>query len=184
MQEPSLPLHLQSVWGYNSDRVGLVYMAGLVPALICEHLVAYGCSRTNLKLASPLSGLLADRIGSDYITSICLLLALPWWIVLALRKSIALFVVALAMQCEHRVLACVLVLMHTAFRFLCLGCGSSGNCRAGNCFSENEGCWMQVTSTFMYSLTDYAILQMPMYMELSISPSALELLASVFISVH
>ncbi|KAI9572634.1 MFS general substrate transporter [Boletus coccyginus] len=83
MQEPSLPLHLQSVWGYNSDRVGLVYMAGLVPALI----------------SSPLSGLLADRIGSNYITSVCLLLALPWWVVLALRKSVALFVVALAMQC-------------------------------------------------------------------------------------
>ncbi|KAG8220121.1 major facilitator superfamily domain-containing protein [Butyriboletus roseoflavus] len=82
MQEPSLPLHLQSVWGYNSDKVGLVYMAALVPALI----------------SSPLSGLLADRIGSDYITSICLLLALPWWIVLTLRKSIALFVVSLAIQ--------------------------------------------------------------------------------------
>lgn len=43
MQEPSLPLHLQSVWGYNSDQVGLVYMAALVPALICEHLL--GCPR-------------------------------------------------------------------------------------------------------------------------------------------
>lgn len=42
MQEPTLPLHLQSVWGYNSDKVGLVYMAALVPALICGHLlVAY-----------------------------------------------------------------------------------------------------------------------------------------------
>ena len=36
MQEPTLPLHLQAVWGYTSDRVGLVYMAGLMPALICE----------------------------------------------------------------------------------------------------------------------------------------------------
>lgn len=36
MQEPSLPLHLQAVWQYNSEKVGLVYMAGLLPALICE----------------------------------------------------------------------------------------------------------------------------------------------------
>ncbi|KAG6371621.1 MFS general substrate transporter [Boletus reticuloceps] len=82
MQEPSLPLHLQAVWNYNSAKVGLVYMAGLVPALI----------------SSPLSGLLADRIGSNYITTTCLFLTLPWWIVLALRKSIALFIVALALQ--------------------------------------------------------------------------------------
>jgi DHA1 family solute carrier family 18 vesicular amine transporter 1/2 len=39
MQEPSLPLHLQSVWRYNPGQVGLIYMAGLVPALICEHLL-------------------------------------------------------------------------------------------------------------------------------------------------
>ncbi|KAF8446288.1 MFS general substrate transporter [Boletus edulis BED1] len=82
MQEPSLPLHLQAVWNYNSAKVGLVYMAGLVPALI----------------SSPLSGLLADRIGANYITTTCLFLTLPWWIVLALRKSIALFIVALALQ--------------------------------------------------------------------------------------
>lgn len=41
MLEPSLPLYLQSRWGYNSSQVGLVYMAALVPALICEHLL--GC---------------------------------------------------------------------------------------------------------------------------------------------
>ncbi|KAF8550301.1 MFS general substrate transporter [Imleria badia] len=82
MQEPSLPLHLQAVWNYNSEKVGLVYMAGLLPALI----------------SSPLAGILVDRIGADYITTTCLLLTLPWWIILALRKSIAVFIVALALQ--------------------------------------------------------------------------------------
>ena len=43
---------------------------------------------------------------------------------------------------------------------------------------------MQVTSTFMHSSTDCAILQMPMYMGLSIWPSVLELLAGVFMSIH
>ncbi|KAG9314671.1 MFS general substrate transporter [Chiua virens] len=82
MQEPSLPLHAQSLWGYNSAQVGLVYMAGLVPALI----------------SSPLAGLFSDRIGPEIIAPTCLFLALPWWIVLALRDSVALFIFALAMQ--------------------------------------------------------------------------------------
>ncbi|KIK99897.1 hypothetical protein PAXRUDRAFT_131055 [Paxillus rubicundulus Ve08.2h10] len=82
MQEPSLPLHLQAVWGYNPDQVGLVYLAALVPALI----------------SSPLAGLLADRKGSEYLTCTCLFLALPWWVVLTLRKSMPLFVLSLALQ--------------------------------------------------------------------------------------
>lgn len=83
MQEPSLPLHLQSLWRFNSDQVGLAYLAAVVPALI----------------SSPLAGYYVDRVGSDYITCICLLLALPWWIVLTLRHSLALFLFALAAQC-------------------------------------------------------------------------------------
>ncbi|KAJ8594895.1 MFS general substrate transporter [Rhizopogon salebrosus TDB-379] len=82
MQEPSLPLHLQDVWGYNSDQVGLVYLAALVPALI----------------SSPLSGFLVDKQGPSYLTCICLFLALPWWIVMTLRSSLPLFVFALAAQ--------------------------------------------------------------------------------------
>ncbi|KAG2160104.1 major facilitator superfamily domain-containing protein [Suillus bovinus] len=83
MQEPSLPLHLQSLWAFNSDRVGLAYLAAVVPALI----------------SSPLAGYYVDRVGSHYITFTCLLLALPWWIVLTLRHSIPLFIFALAAQC-------------------------------------------------------------------------------------
>ncbi|KAH7914452.1 major facilitator superfamily domain-containing protein [Hygrophoropsis aurantiaca] len=82
MQEPSLPLHLQAIWGFNSDQVGLVYLAAVVPALI----------------SSPLAGWYADRKGSDYLTCMCLFLALPWWGVMALRRSLPLFVVALATQ--------------------------------------------------------------------------------------
>lgn len=145
---------------------------------------AQGWSSTHFKLASPLAGLLADRIGPDYITSICLLLALPWWIVLALRMSIALFVVSLAMQSEHHVLARVLVLTRMAFRFLCFRCSSSGDRRISDRCSGYAGCRMQVSSTFVYSLTDHAILQTPMYMGLSISPSVLELQVGVSISIH
>lgn len=143
MQEPTLPLHLQATWGYTSQKVGLVYMAGLVPALICEYLfVAYDCGRTDFRLASPLAGFFADRIGSEYITCICLILTLPWWIVLALRKTIALFIVSLALQSEHPVLARVLVLMNMTSRFLCIRCNSSSNSRVSNRFSQDARCWM------------------------------------------
>ncbi|KAG1769646.1 major facilitator superfamily domain-containing protein [Suillus occidentalis] len=82
MQEPSLPLHLQSVWNFNSDRVGLAYLAAVLPALI----------------SSPLAGYYVDQVGSDYITCICLLLALPWWIIMTLRQSLPLFIFSLAAQ--------------------------------------------------------------------------------------
>ncbi|OAX43593.1 MFS general substrate transporter [Rhizopogon vinicolor AM-OR11-026] len=82
MQEPSLPLHLQDVWGYNSDQVGLVYLAALLPAMI----------------SSPVAGYIVDRQGPSYLTCICLLLTLPWWIVMTLRSSLPLFIFALAAQ--------------------------------------------------------------------------------------
>ncbi|KAG2345268.1 MFS general substrate transporter [Suillus weaverae] len=82
MQEPSLPLHLQSVWHFNSNQVGLAYLAAVLPALI----------------SSPLAGYYVDRAGSDYITCICLFLALPWWIVMTLRRSLPLFIFALGAQ--------------------------------------------------------------------------------------
>ncbi|EGO02763.1 hypothetical protein SERLA73DRAFT_176125 [Serpula lacrymans var. lacrymans S7.3] len=81
-QEPSLPLHLQAIWGFDSYKVGLVYLAAVVPALV----------------SSPLAGYYTDRKGSHYLTCLCLLLALPWWVVLTLRRSLVLFIFALALQ--------------------------------------------------------------------------------------
>lgn len=34
-QEPALPLHLQDVWHFNPSKVGLVYIAAVVPTLFC-----------------------------------------------------------------------------------------------------------------------------------------------------
>ncbi|KAI6005059.1 MFS general substrate transporter [Pisolithus orientalis] len=82
MEEPTLPLHLQAVWGLDSSQVGLVYLAAFIPALI----------------SSPIAGWLADRIGTDYITVLCLAFTAPWWLVLTLRKSLALFITSLAIQ--------------------------------------------------------------------------------------
>ncbi|KAI6045153.1 MFS general substrate transporter [Pisolithus marmoratus] len=82
MEEPTLPLHLQALWHLNSSQVGLVYLATFLPALI----------------SSPVAGWLADHIGTDYITVLCLAFAAPWWLVLTLRRFLALFITALALQ--------------------------------------------------------------------------------------
>ncbi|EIW86381.1 MFS general substrate transporter [Coniophora puteana RWD-64-598 SS2] len=83
MQEPSLPLHLQDKYHFGSDKVGLVYLAAVVPALI----------------SSPLAGVINDRRGAEWLTTGCLLFCLPWWILLTLNRGLPLFVVALALQC-------------------------------------------------------------------------------------
>ncbi|KIO00495.1 hypothetical protein M404DRAFT_29411 [Pisolithus tinctorius Marx 270] len=36
MEELTLPLHLQAVWGLDSSQVGLVYLAAFIPALLTE----------------------------------------------------------------------------------------------------------------------------------------------------
>ena len=34
--EPTLPLHLQEIWNLASSKIGLVYMAVVIPSLICK----------------------------------------------------------------------------------------------------------------------------------------------------
>lgn len=82
MQEPTLPLRLEAVWNYKSAQVGLVYLASFIPALI----------------SSPLAGWLSDRRGNDYIVFICLVLTIPWWILLVIRSSVVLFIMSFALQ--------------------------------------------------------------------------------------
>jgi len=81
-QEPSLPLHLQTVWGLNSDKVGLVFLASVVPALF----------------SSPLTGWLVDKKGPEVVTLACLVLSLPWRGVVIVQGPLALFIVAFAVE--------------------------------------------------------------------------------------
>ncbi|KAJ7693559.1 MFS general substrate transporter [Mycena rosella] len=80
-QEPTLPLHLQDRWGLDSGKVGLVYIAGVVPTLF----------------SSPLAGWYTDRQGVEWLSVICIALALPWWVVMIIQKSLALFITAYAL---------------------------------------------------------------------------------------
>ncbi|KAJ7604899.1 MFS general substrate transporter [Mycena polygramma] len=76
MQEPTLPLHLQDIWGLTSSKVGLVYLAGVVPTLF----------------SAPISGWYTDRKGVEWLSSICIILALPWWVLMLVQRSLALFI--------------------------------------------------------------------------------------------
>ncbi|OCH84423.1 MFS general substrate transporter [Obba rivulosa] len=80
--EPAIPLHLQSVWGLDSAKVGLVYVAAVIPTVF----------------SSALAGWWTDRKGTAVISVVCLILSLPWWGLLILQRSLALFVVAFALQ--------------------------------------------------------------------------------------
>ncbi|KAI0935830.1 hypothetical protein AcW1_000241 [Taiwanofungus camphoratus] len=80
-QEPTLPLHLQAVWNFDSSKVGLVYIASVVPTLF----------------SSPLAGWWVDRKGAASISVLCLLLSLPWFLLLIIQKSLAFFIVVFAL---------------------------------------------------------------------------------------
>ncbi|KAF8213645.1 major facilitator superfamily domain-containing protein [Mycena galopus ATCC 62051] len=80
-QEPTLPLHLQDIWGLDSRRVGLVYLAGVVPTFF----------------SAPIVGWYSDRRGVEWLSVICIVLALPWWVVMIVQRSLALFIVAYAL---------------------------------------------------------------------------------------
>ncbi|KAJ7151523.1 MFS general substrate transporter [Mycena filopes] len=80
-QEPTLPLHLQDIWGLDSRKVGLVYLAGVVPTLF----------------SAPLAGWYTDRKGVEWLSVICIALALPWWVVMIIQRSLALFITAYAL---------------------------------------------------------------------------------------
>ncbi|KAF7967037.1 hypothetical protein HWV62_35996 [Athelia sp. TMB] len=75
-QETGLPLHLQDAWGEGSGTVGLVLLAGVVPTLI----------------SSPLAGWYADVKGSEWVSVITLVGSLPWWGLMIVQESLALFI--------------------------------------------------------------------------------------------
>ncbi|TFK57595.1 MFS general substrate transporter [Heliocybe sulcata] len=81
-QEPTIPLHLQAQWGYDSTKVGLVFIASVVPTLI----------------SSPIAGWLADKCGAEWVTAPMLILSIPWWLIVIINGHVALFIVAFAIQ--------------------------------------------------------------------------------------
>ncbi|GJJ08878.1 hypothetical protein Clacol_003098 [Clathrus columnatus] len=79
MLEPTVPLRFQEIYGYTSLKVGLVFMGATFPTII----------------SSAIAGILCDKLGTGLINAICFLLALPWFLILAIHGPVALFIVAL-----------------------------------------------------------------------------------------
>ncbi|TFY70057.1 hypothetical protein EVJ58_g23 [Rhodofomes roseus] len=80
-QEPALPLHLQGVWNFNPSKVGLVYIAAVVPTLF----------------SSTITGYFVDKLGTGPITVVSLAFSLPWILVLIVQSSLPLFIVVFAL---------------------------------------------------------------------------------------
>ena len=98
-QEPTLSLHLQDVWGLSSSKIGIIYIAAVLPAIACQFLVSVSISRINLIVsAGPLSGWWTDRWGSEWILLACIALTIPWILVTIIERWLALFIVAFALE--------------------------------------------------------------------------------------
>lgn len=105
-QNSIVTLHLQAIWNLNSTKVGLVTLASVIPTLICMYLPSVylrpchlvPCSIDSPLLASPMVGWLADRKGNEWATAIGLILALPWWGLITIDVSLALFIVCFALE--------------------------------------------------------------------------------------
>ncbi len=105
-QEPALPLYLQSTYNFDVSKIGLVYIAAVVPSFICEHFETslypayrFPCSvltPCQTPSASPLSGWYADHHSTVASTLICLVCSLPFWCLIAFKGTIAYFIVMFA----------------------------------------------------------------------------------------
>ncbi|KIJ65803.1 hypothetical protein HYDPIDRAFT_109824 [Hydnomerulius pinastri MD-312] len=78
----TIPLHTQSVWGLDSTRVGLVFLAAVIPTII----------------SSPFAGWLSDRIGPAWVATLFLIAGIPWWGALTKQFSLAFFIASFALQ--------------------------------------------------------------------------------------
>jgi hypothetical protein len=170
--EPTLPLRLQAIWGLGSSQVGLVFIAAVVPTLICE--------KTNIIppdfadcpcQAAPIAGWWADKKGAEWITVICLGLAFPWWFLLLLGKSFAFFVAVFAIESKPVPSRCMKRMANAQLRLLQRGTRRSID--NGACFSckVHSECRMHVYLLLRIN-NGLNILQMPMFTEHSIWPMA------------
>lgn len=102
--EPVLPLYLQSKYGLDVSKVGLVYIAAVVPSFICMYTYAtsYRWPLMQYVIASPLAGWYADRGGTIVSTLVCLVGALPFWGVIIVQVNLAYFIAMFACLSESR----------------------------------------------------------------------------------
>jgi MFS transporter, DHA1 family, solute carrier family 18 (vesicular amine transporter), member 1/2 len=59
---------------------------------------------TSFLAAPPVAGWFADRVGTEWVTFFCLLLAIPCWVAVVLPSKLSFFVIAFAFESKfnHR----------------------------------------------------------------------------------
>ncbi|KAF9030385.1 major facilitator superfamily domain-containing protein [Rhodocollybia butyracea] len=78
--EPTIPLHLQSAFGFDSTKVGLVFLAAIGPTFA----------------AGPLAGHISDRYGPGWISLLSYVASIPWW-TLMIINNLPLLIVSFAL---------------------------------------------------------------------------------------
>ncbi|KAF9025623.1 major facilitator superfamily domain-containing protein [Rhodocollybia butyracea] len=88
--EPTIPLHLQSAFGFDSTKVGLVFLAAIGPTFA----------------AGPLAGHISDRYGPGWISLLSYVASIPWW-TLMIINNLPLLIVSFALT--STILGCGIV---------------------------------------------------------------------------
>ncbi|KAJ8521761.1 hypothetical protein ONZ45_g1574 [Pleurotus djamor] len=74
IMDTSLPLHLKTDYNLTTTHVGLFLLIGGAPTFA----------------ASPVSGYLTDKLGAEWVITLGMALAIPWWLVLFLHMKVGL----------------------------------------------------------------------------------------------
>ncbi|KAG8803067.1 hypothetical protein FRC16_007389 [Serendipita sp. 398] len=80
IMEPTLPFRLQDVYLFTPYKVGIVYLIFSSPALI----------------TIPIVGYISDKFGVEWVTLVCLIASIPWWVAMSIRGPLPLLVACLA----------------------------------------------------------------------------------------
>jgi len=105
-QEAAVVLHLNRVWGLDPHGSGTAFIAAVVPTVFCESratpLSPMQCILTTWAVAGILSGWLSDKFGPAPIACATLLLSLPWYGLISIEGSLAMFLTFFALEGEQK----------------------------------------------------------------------------------
>jgi DHA1 family solute carrier family 18 vesicular amine transporter 1/2 len=106
-QEAALVLHMEHVWGLDPHQAGTAFIAAVVPTIFCEYRTFPPFSATAVypdcvDVAGIPSGWLSDKYGPALIGCAALLLSLPWYGLITIEGSLAMFLTFFALEGEHK----------------------------------------------------------------------------------
>ncbi|KAI0731600.1 major facilitator superfamily domain-containing protein [Fomitopsis betulina] len=78
----AIPLRLQDIWHFDSRKVGLAYLAAIIPTLI----------------SNPLAGSLSDWCGPQWIAILFIVCGTPWWGAMTTTFSLPFFIVSFGIE--------------------------------------------------------------------------------------